>query len=305
MALRAAVFASLPLSLLGAETAPGCGCQVSHCCEAFAAFNNTSPLGYLFNGSGPFYTSTTAGMHGDEESGGYSPACSFLNLVPGIFVQGGATPGACSDVARGMNSTTVCEAIAASAEARERLHAGRSVLSSFLEPGTCGELQDGGCWESREGRATYMWKAGGRDAGDTWRHDNWCAAQGLSPWRAARVLWTVTCGSGEGEVSVRAKWVDGNGTDNSSNDGDCDSRNYSGGLDATVAADEWMGGSHGSPRWRCFDVPGGDYRLLTYIVGDTPCAPRSSTTPPESSGSAGLDALAQAAVVAVAVWAVM
>lgn len=96
-----------------------------------------------------------------RDSGGYSAACSFLNLVPGVFDQDRG--GVCSDLAGGMENTTVCEAISSSAEERDRFLAERpswepfSVTSAFVEPGTCAELHNGTCWESREGDAIYSW----------------------------------------------------------------------------------------------------------------------------------------------------
>merc|ERR1719237_603003 len=90
-----------------------------------------------------------------------------------------------------MGNKTVCEAIAASAEERDRLQAGRpawsepfSAVSAFLEPGTCSELQDGTCWESREGNATYSWDGQGRQG------SSWCSIQAL--WGMTRLQWSIT-----------------------------------------------------------------------------------------------------------------
>jgi hypothetical protein len=234
-----------------------------------------------------------------RNSSGYSAACSLLNLVPGIFDQDSG--GACSDLAFSMGNTTVCEAINASAEEREILSAEKtyplsepfSVLSAFLEPGTCAELQDGACWESREGNATYSWDGEVQDS-------SWCAVQALVG--NAKLQWSVTCPQ-EGGLKVQAKWRDDDSTDDCPTDG---SGNYTDGLDATLGADGWLGGGVGGfPRWQCFDVPGGpsDYRYLMYSVGELPCGGNGG--PPLNSGSSStsLAALAHAAAAAVVVGA--
>lgn len=278
-AFRAALLAgSLPLS--GATAAPGCGCQVSSCCEN--QFNDTFAfLGSLFSISifpedyrHSEYYGSTAVKHGDQESGGYLPACDLLNLVG---------PGVCSDPT--MQDATVCEAINASADASSRMRGGgsqHSVLSAFLEPGTCEELRGDECWEQRPGSATYSWRTG-RPGG--------CWAQGLSD---ATVLWDMACG-GDGELRVRAQWVDGaNYTEFSG----CEGRNYS--VETTFSADSWNGGSD-SPRWQCMNIPGGDYRIFTYSIGPTPCLAEGETTPPTSGSlSVGVDLCATLVMVAVA-----
>jgi hypothetical protein len=305
MALRAAVYASLPLALLGTDTAPGCGCTVSHCCTA--AYNNSEvvSLAYLFNVSR--YSSSGRRMM-SRDSSGYSAACSLLNLVPGIFDQDSG--GACSDLAFSMGDTTVCQAISASAGEREILLAEKpslsepfSVLSAFLEPGTCAELQDGACWESREGNATYSWDGEVQDS-------SWCAVQALVG--NAKLQWSVTCPQ-EGGLKVQAKWLDDDSPTVTLPDGveaaHCPtdgSGNYSGGVEATLGADGWLGGGVGGfPRWQCFDVPGGpsDYRYLMYSVGELPCGGNGG--PPLNSGSSStsLAALAHAAAAAVVVGA--
>mmetsp|Transcript_63737 Transcript_63737/g.179414 ORF Transcript_63737/g.179414 Transcript_63737/m.179414 type:complete len:305 (+) Transcript_63737:80-994(+) len=266
MALRTAVLASLPVTLLRAAMAPGCGCEVSHCCDA-SHFNNSQALAEVFNGSLPSYASK--GYSVSRDRAGHSAACGFLNLVPGFFDENGT----CSDSAASIQNTTVCEAVAASAEASDRLHAGRSILSVFLEPGTCAE--GGACWESREGVAAYEW-----DSFSTGHVGSWC--QGLVPRATPALAWSTTCPS-EGGLSVRAKWVDGNATGAPDGDGDACSRDYSGGIQATLGADGWMAGSDGSPRWQCFDVPRGDMgpsdvRILVYSVGDLPCVATTTTT---------------------------
>lgn len=309
MALRAVVYASLPLALLGTDTAPGCGCTVSHCCTA--AYSNSEALSrslaHLFDASR--YVS-----HGQSvmsrNSSGYSAACSLLNLVPGIFDQDSG--GACSDLAFSMGNTTVCEAINASAEEREILAAEKtyplsepfSVLSAFLEPGTCAELQDGACWESREGKATYSWDGAVQDS-------SWCAVQALVG--DARLQWSVTCPQ-EGGLKVQAKWLDDDSPTVTLPDGveaaHCPtdgSGNYSDGVEATLGADGWLGGGIGGfPRWQCFDVPGGpsDYRYFMYSVGELPCN-GGNGGPQLSSGrsSTSLAALARAAAAAVVVGA--
>jgi len=290
MALRAAVYASLPLGLLGADMAPGCGCQVSHCCEVF---NNSPALGLapLFNES----LESSGQTMGNQDHVGDAAVCSFLNLVPGMFDQ--AKGGVCSESAAGMANTSVCEAIAASTEPRGRLRARRpsmaqpfSVLANFLEPGSCAELQDGACWESRDGNATYSW--------DGSKQPSWCAVLALVD--VTRLKWSMTCAQ-DGGLDIKAKWLD-----DDVEDGACPSDgsgNYSGGLEATLRADDWLGGSDGSPSWRCFDVPGGpsDYRILAYSVGTLPCAAETTSTTPASSGSfsTSLAALAYAAIAAV------
>jgi len=319
MALRAAAYASLPLALLGTDTAPGCGCTVSHCCTAAPAYNNSEDLSdslaHLFNASRyDFYDRWMIGIL--RNGSGYSAACSLLHLVPGIFDQDSG--GACSDLAFSMGDTTVCEAINASAEERETLSAERpcggegqrrcepfSVLSFFLEPGTCAELQDGACWESREGNASYGW-----DGAET----TWGADQALVG--DARLQWSATCQQhkvlpsgwrvGVGGLKVQAKWLD-----------------YSYGVEATLGPDDWLGGGVGGlPRWQCFDVPGGpsagdtaqdgppgfdvpDYRYLIYSVGELPCnggngEAESESESPLSSGSSGTSFAALAHAVAAA-----
>jgi hypothetical protein len=317
MTLRAGVYASLPLALLGTDAAPGCGCTVSHCCtEAYSNSQDLS-LAHLFNVSR--YGSHGKSMMG-RNSSGYSAACSLLNLVPGIFDQDSG--GACSDLAFSMGDTTVCEAINASAEERMILVAekraildpfGRgliepfSILSAFLEPGTCAELQDGACWESREGNATYSW-----DGAVTVQDSRWCAVQALVG--DARLQWSVTCPQ-EGGLKVQAKWLDDDSTNNWladdwPNNWHCPtdgSGNYSDGVEATLGVDDWLGGEVGGyPRWQCFDLPGGpsDYRYLMYSVGELPCN-GGNGGPPLSSGSSStsLAALAHAAAAAVVVGA--
>jgi len=275
----AVLVATLPLS--GATTAPGCGCLVSSCCNN--QFNDTFLDPAFFSTNvfpEPIGWSMTDVRHGDQESGGYLPACSLLNLLG---------RGVCSDPA--VQNVTVCEAISASADATSRLRGGggqHSVLSAFLEPGTCDELQAGECWEQRPGNATYSWRTG---------RPNGCWAQGLSD---AAVLWDMTCGDGDGEVRIRAEWLDD--AKHSDDHGSCEGRNYS--ADATFPAEGWNGSSD-SPRWQCLDIPGGDYRIFMYSIGQTPCLSTTTTpattTTPDSSGSSsvGMDSFA-GAMVAVA-----
>lgn len=299
MALRFGVYASLPLALLGTDTAPGCGCTVSHCCTA--AYNNSEglSLAHLFNVSR--YSSHGQSMM-SRNSSGYSAACSLLNFVPGIFDH--ERGGACSDLAFSMGDTTVCEAINASAEERETLLAEKpslsepfSVLSAFLERGTCAELQTGACWVSREGNATYSWDGAVQDS-------SWCALLALVG--DARLQWSVTCAQ-EGGLKVRAKWLDDDSTADCPTDG---SGNYSDGVEATLGADDWFGGGAGGfPRWQCFDVPGGpsDYRYLMYSVGELPCddgnGGKEGTPLNSDSASTSLAALARAAAAAAVVGA--
>lgn len=290
MPLHAVFYTSLALAPLGAATAPGCRCEVSQCCEAF---NNSVTLAdgslrnrfeNMFYSHLPYQDDPSSHIVVARNHGGYSAACSFLNLVPGVFDQ----EGVCSELASSMENTTVCDAIAASAQAVDRLQEGLPLLSVFHEPGTCAELQGGACWVSREGEAIYSWQIG--------RNVEWCASQ---PWTATSLQrqWSVSCPR-EGELSIQAHWVDDNRTT-------C-SGDYSGGLQATVTGDNWAGGSDGSPRWRCFDVPRGDigprdYRLLAYSIGDLPCVePGSSTTSP-ISGSSSTSLAALTGVVAAAV----
>jgi len=299
MALRFGVYASLPLALLGTDTAPGCGCTVSHCCTA--AYNNSKGLFLprLFNVSR--YSSHGQSMMSRNNSG-YSAACSLLNFVPGIFDQDSG--GACSDLAFSMGDTTVCEAINASAEEREILLAEKpslsepfSVLSAFLERGTCAELQKGACWVSREGNATYSWDGALQDSSS-------CTVQALVG--DARLQWSVTCAQEVG-LKVQAKWLDDDSTDDCPTDG---SGNYSDGVEATLGADDWLGGGAGGfPRWQCFDVPGGpsDYRYLMYSVGELPCndgnGDNGGTLLNSDSTSTSLAALARAAAAAAVVGA--
>lgn len=303
MVFRAAVYASLPATLLGAAMAPGCGCEVSHCCEA-AHFNNSQALRDVFNGSLPSYASQ--GYEYFRVRAGFSATCGFLNLVPGAFDENGT----CSDLALGMQNTTVCEAIADSAEASDRLQAGRSVLSVFVEPGTCAE--EGACWESREGIATYSWESFSVGQGGSW-------CQGSGAENTTGLSWSISCPSEGPGLGVGAKWVNGSAAD-PDHDKDICSRDYSGGVQATLGADGWMGGSDGSPRWRCFDVPRGDmgpseFHILLYSVGDLPCVATAtatttagdSTTTHESSGSlrTSLAAFAHATAATAALGAVM
>jgi len=271
MAFRACVCASFLLATAGAVMAPGCGCEVHFCCEVL---NSSRILADIFNDSLPSHS--PKGFEVTRDRAGFWPACSLLNLIPGVFDEGGM----CSDFADGMQNTNVCEAIAASEKANDRLQAGRTVLSNFVEPGTCAELQGGVCWESREGTATYQWDSF-VSAGYA---DSWCTGQVLpvSPVSTPALAWSLTCPQ-EGGLSIRAKWVDGNATEDSSRNRGVCSRDFSGGLEATIGADGWTAGSDGSPRWRCFDVPRGDvgpseYRILAYIIGDLPCVATTTNT---------------------------
>jgi len=272
--------------------AAGCNCPVSHCCQGLA-YNNSLRLAQLFNVSGHNVAGSSLET---RESGGYSAACSFLNLVPGVFDQ--ERGGVCSDLATGMENTTVCEALSSSAEDRDRLLAERSerpfwepfsVTSAFVEPGTCAELQNGTCWESREGDAIYSWD-------DTSRIPQWC---GQHDFGSAWFQWGMNCPQ-DGGLQVHAKWLSDSGSSNCSTDGSDD---YSDGIQVTLRTDDWLGGSGGSPHWQCFDVPGGpsDYRILAYSVGDLPCAVTVSTSDMSSgSSSTRLAAIAHAAAAAVA-----
>jgi len=276
----AVLVATLPLS--GATTAPGCGCLVSSCCND--QFNDTFLQPAFFSTDvypEPVDWAMTDVRHGDQESGGYLPACSLLNLLG---------PGVCSDPT--VQNLTVCEAIGASADASSRLHGGEgqhSVLSAFLEPGTCDDLQAGQCWEQRPGNATYSWRTG-RPGG--------CWTQGLG---YATVLWEMTCGGGDGEVRLRAEW-DATPSDDY---GSCEGRNYS--VDATFPAEGWNGSSDSdSPRWQCLDVPGGEYRIFMYSIGQTPCLAATTRTPYSSgSSSVGMDSFAGAMVAVAGVGFVM
>jgi len=229
-----------------------------------------------------------------RDRAGYSAACSLLNLIPGVFGEDGA----CSSSADGARNATVCEAIAASGEASGRLRAGRSVLSVFLEPGTCAELQGGACWESREGNAVYEW-----DSLSMGHWDSWCTSQ--VPVATPALWWSLACPS-EGGLGIRAKWVDGNAADSSSQGQGACSRDYPGGLRATLGVDGWTAGSDGSPRWRCFDVPRedmgpSDARILVYSIGNLPCVAPATTTAATSGGSSTrLAALAHAVAAAAA-----
>merc|ERR1712039_1064717 len=78
----------------------------------------------------------------------YAPACSFLHLIPGAFEEGGI----CSDLLGSAENSTLCEAISANEQAKNRLSSGRSVLSIFQEPGSCAQLQGDICWGHEEGR---------------------------------------------------------------------------------------------------------------------------------------------------------
>lgn len=269
--------------------AAGCNCLVSHCCQELA-YDNSLRLAQLFNVSGH-----NIGGHWWEtrDSGGYSAACSFLNLVPGVFDQDRG--GVCSDLAGGMENTTVCEAISSSAEERDRFLAERpswepfSVTSAFVEPGTCAELHNGTCWESREGDAIYSWD-------DTAHSPNWCAQHVFDTIR--RFQWGMNCLQ-DGGFKVQATFFNGSGSAGTcSSDG---SEDYSDGIQVTLRTDDWLGGSGGSPHWQCFDVPGGpsDYRILAYSVGDLPCAVATSDMSSGSS-STSLAAIAHAAAAAVA-----
>jgi len=287
--------------------APGCNCLVSHCCQELA-YNNPLHLAQLFNVSGH----NIAGHSLKERySGGYSAACSFLNLVPGVFDQDRG--GVCSDLAGGMENTTVCEALSSSAEERDRFLAERpswepfSVTSAFVEPGTCAELHNGTCWESREGDAIYSWD-------DTTRSPNWCGQHdfgGDFRWddttrrfrwdhTTRRFRWGFNCLQ-DGGLKVQATWWNGSvSSTNCSSDGSGD---YSDGIQVTLRTDDWLGGSDGSPHWQCFDFPGGpsDYRILAYSVGDLPCAVATTTSDMSSgSSSTSLAAIAHAAAAAVA-----
>jgi len=274
-----------------AGMAAGCNCLVSHCCQELA-YKNPLHLAQLFNVSGHNIAGSSLET---RDSGGYSAACSFLNLVPGVFDQDRG--GACSDLASGMENTTVCEAISSSAEERDRFLAERpswepfSVTSAFVEPGTCAELHNGTCWESREGDAIYSWD-------DTTRSPNWCGQHDFDTTR--RFRWGMNCLQ-DGGLKVQATWWNGSvSSTNCSSDGSGD---YSDGIQVTLRTDDWLGGSDGSPHWQCFDVPGGpsDYRILAYSVGDLPCAVATTTSDMSSgSSSTSLAAIAHAAAAAVA-----
>jgi hypothetical protein len=279
------------MALLSACVAAGLNCQVSHCCQELA-YNNSLRLAQLFNVSGH---NIQGHVLETRHSAGYSAACSFLNLVPGVFDQDQA--GVCSDLAVGMENTTVCEAISSSAEERDRLLAERpswepfSVTSVFVEPGTCAELQNDTCLESREGNAIYSWD-------DTARSVEWCAQHGFG---ADVFQWGMTCVQ-DGGLQVQAKWLSAAPVSYvCSSDG---SDNYSDGMQVVLGTDDWLGGSGGSLHWQCFDVPGGpsDHRMLAYSVGDLPCVVGTSAFSSDSS-STSLAAIAHVAAAAVAVGA--
>lgn len=108
----------------------------------------------------------------------------------------------------------------------------------------------------------------------------------------------MTCGGGDGEVRIRAEW-DAKPSDDY---GSCEGRNYS--VDATFQAEGWNSISDSdSPRWQCLDIPGGDYRILMYSIGQTPCLAAAMTT--SGSSSVGMDSFAGAMVAIAAVGFVM
>mmetsp|Transcript_42752 Transcript_42752/g.113506 ORF Transcript_42752/g.113506 Transcript_42752/m.113506 type:complete len:308 (-) Transcript_42752:235-1158(-) len=276
MPLRPVSFAALPLAVFGASGAPGCGCAVSHCCEWTQ--NKSDFVEAVFNADG-------AGMRGytlASDDAGVSPACSFLNLIPGVHDEGGI----CSQPSHSAENATVCEAISADEQAVSRLQSGRSILSVFVEPGACAGLQGGACWESEAGPAYYDWRSFDAGVGG-----GWCA--GSVAVATPALAWMVSCparcqGDGQCGLLISAKWVDGNASASEPGFDSC-SGDYSGGLQATMGADAWTAGSEGSPRWSCFDVPPGQMgpgssRVLAYSIGDLPCVAAPTTT--GSSGTA-------------------
>lgn len=273
MSLRSVSLAALPLTALAAAGAPGCGCAVSHCC---GWVQNNSEVESVFNPEGvpnKGYTMAT-------DSGGVSPTCSFLNVIPGVRDEGGI----CSQSSHSAQNTTVCEAISASEQAVSRLHSGRPILSVFVEPGSCSELQGGACWESEAGHtAYYSWQSFDPSS----EVGGWCS--GFVAVNAPALAWMASCpadpdtglgckGDDQCGLLINAKWVDNNDSSFETCSGD-----YSGGLQATIGATGWTAGSEGSPRWSCLDVPpgqmgSGDSRVLVYSFGDLPCVAAPTTT---------------------------
>jgi len=291
MSVLAAVCASLPLVLLAAPTAPGCGCEVSHCCSASNASIGGS-LAELFSRDLTGARTVALTMN----SSGYSPFCGFLNLVPGSS----------SCAAESGRNATVCQAIAADAEAADRLQAGPTILSVFVEPGACADARADACWESGEGQGGGIYSDYTWHSWSTGSRDGWCSKQVIPV--APALIWSVACPR-DGGLSLSAKWVDGNSTDTSE---PC-AATWAGGLRAdNLTAGDWQGGADGAPRWQCFDVPReqmgtSDARILLYSVGDLPCVAAGGgqdggSEPPVSRGARGAVAGAAFAAAAAAFW---
>jgi hypothetical protein len=229
------------------------------------------------------------GIHENTVDADVSPTCSFLNLIPGVHDEGGV----CSQSSPSAQNTTVCEAISASEQAVSRLHSGRSILSVFVDPGSCAELQGGACWESEAGPARYRWE----ESFDSSPHLNMSM-----PATNSTPAFALSCSEG------------------CKDDDQCGLTISVTGLQATIGADGWTAGSEGSPRWTCFDLPpdqmgSGHYRILAYSIGDLPCVAAPTTTGSSDTTTAttesssctrvvhGFLARAVGAALAVSLWA--
>jgi hypothetical protein len=232
------------------------------------------------------------GIHENTVDADVSPTCSFLNLIPGVHDEGGV----CSQSSPSAQNTTVCGAISASEQAVSRLHSGRSIVSVFVGPGSCAELQGGACWESEAGLAYYGWASFDSSPAGVWRMDP-----------ELRLNSTLA-------LALMVSYSEG-GKD----DDQCGLTISATDFQATIGADDWTAGSEGSPRWTCFDLPpdqmGSAYSILAYSIGDLPCVAAPTTTGSSDTTTAttesssctrvvhGFLARAVGAALAVSLWA--
>jgi len=269
----------------------------------------------------PFWNGTT--MWTNASGADYSPACALLNVVPGVEEEGGL----CNST--GESNATLLDAISSDPNATSRLSSGRPLVSVFVESGACAEIEAGECWSTPGGFASYQWtnELVGLSSGEK------MCMRGVPG--AGQPSWGIGCAVNDPELRVLAWMADGADATTTADFADAaDAADASGlrgeqgfvatrahekedwyarscglttGLDVRIGEGDWNAGSAGSPRWKCFDIPGESnrsdpMRMLVQSVGELPCAAASTTSEwgaatTALSGGRSLAAVAAAAVV--------